>query len=320
MLNFALNKAVAENIDKFVLYTLHRRIPSSFETSYQNAPTFETVLAQTRVNGRKTAVYSLTAPGEHFIWLETMTGELRCRIHVRPAIDPAAPLVMFHHGFNEMPYDMSWRRIFYHPALSNVHAVSIQAPFHDTYSQPTAEGLATVQNAYQMFAGSLRMMELVQSCFEGEGTAYTAVTGVSWGGITSLLYEGVFQRTRAVIPLLSSPNLAQVMWDIAELFHREMAVSREEIMRVFDFTSYYQRCDPDKVFPLLGEHDRFFRLEHHGDLFVTPPSRERPFATIPDGHIIGHMKTAGLRQHVLGVLSIIALRFTSQEPLNLNSD
>ncbi|MEJ2747259.1 MAG: alpha/beta hydrolase family protein, partial [Anaerolineae bacterium] len=280
---------------------------------------FETVLAQTRVNGRKTAVYSLTAPGERFNWLETMIGELRCRIHVRPAVDPAAPLVMFHHGFNEMPYDGSWRRIFDHPDLANVHAVAIQAPFHDTYSQPTAEGLATVQNAYQMFAGSLRMMEIVQSCFEAEGVADTAVTGVSWGGVTSLLYEGVFQRTRAVIPLLSSPNLAQVMWDIVQLFNRPLTVSHEEIAQAFDFTSYYQRCDPDKVFPLLGEHDRFFQLEHHGNVFVTPPSRERPFTTIPDGHITGHMKTAGLRQHILDVLSQTVARPTSQESLNLNS-
>ncbi|MCB9423017.1 MAG: alpha/beta hydrolase family protein [Ardenticatenaceae bacterium] len=303
MWTFALNKTVAENIDKFVLYTLNRRLPDSFETSYREAPTFETVLAQTRVNGRKTAVYSITAPGEHFIWLDTTVGELRCRIHVRPAVDPAAPLVMFHHGFNEMPYDLSWKRIFYHPDLSHIHAVAVQAPFHESYMQPTAEGLATVQNAYQMFACSLRMMEQVQSCFEMEGVVDTAVTGVSWGGTTSLLYEGVFQRTKAVIPLLSSPNLAQVMWDIARLFDRPLTVSQQEIFRAFDFTSYYERCDPDKVFPLLGEHDRFFRLEHHGDLFAASPLRERPYTTIPDGHITGHMKVAGLRQHILDALA-----------------
>lgn len=319
MLSAELNKTVAENIDKFVLYTLHRRIPDSFEASYQNSPTFETVLTQTKVNRHKTAVYTLTAPGEHLIWLDTMAGEMHCRIRVRPAVDPTAPLVMFHHGFNEMPYDGSWRRIFHHSTLANVHAVSIQAPFHDTYSQPTAEGMATVQNTYQMFAGSLRMMELVQSCFEAEGVMDTAVTGVSWGGITSLLYEAVFQRTRAVIPLLSSPNLAQVMWDIAELFDRRMKVSREEIMQAFDFTSYYQQCDPDKVFPLMAEHDRFFRLEHHGRLFVTPSLRKRPFVTIPDGHITGHMKTTGLRRHILGVLAEIVPQATSQESLNLNS-
>lgn len=319
MLATEFNKTVAENIDKFVLYTLNRRIPDSFETSYHDSPTFEAVLAQTRINVGKTAVYNLTAPGEHAIWLDTMAGDMGCHIRVRPAADPAAPLVIFHHGFNEMPYDVSWRRIFYHPDLSHVHAVCIQAPYHESYMQPTAVGFATVQNVYQMFAGSLRMMELVQSCFEGDGVVDTAVTGVSWGGITSLLYEGVFQRTRAVIPLLSSPNLAQVMWDIAELFDRKMTISREEMTQIFDFTSYYQRCEPAKVFPLMGEYDRFFRLEHHGRLFATPPSRERPFATIPDGHITGHMKTAGLRRHILDVLSQTALQTASQELFNLNS-
>ena len=57
MLNFELNKAMAENIDKLVLYTLHRRIPDSFEVSYHDSPTFEAVLAETKVNVEKTAVY-----------------------------------------------------------------------------------------------------------------------------------------------------------------------------------------------------------------------------------------------------------------------
>lgn len=314
-----INRTFAQQLDKFVLYTLYRRLPASFEHSYRQVDSFETVLANTAVNPHKTAVYHLTAPGEHRVWLDTMSGELCCRIRVRPAIDPAAPLVIFHHGFNEMPYDISWRRIFHHPDLANVHAVAIQAPFHQNYMQPTAEGLATVQNAYQMFAGSLRMMELVQSYFEKERVRDTAVAGVSWGGITSLLYEGIFQQTRAVIPLLSSPDLAQVMWDIAQLFNRDLAVSHEKITQIFDFTRYYQRCDPDKIFPLMGEYDRFFRLEYHGDLFVTPPSRKRPYATIPDGHITGHMKTARLRQHIIDVLKQINPDLASKESLNLNS-
>lgn len=318
MLSTHFNKTIAEQIDKFVLYTLQRRIPDSFERSYQKSATFETVLAKTQANVSKTAVYNLTAPGEQTIWLDTMSGPMRCHIRVRPAIDPEAPLVLFHHGFNEMPYYVSWRRIFYHPSLANVHAVCLQAPFHDNFLHPIAKGLATVQNAYQIFAGSLRMMALLQTCFERQGAAYTAVTGVSWGGITSLLYEGLFQNSRAVIPLLSSPDLAQVMWDIAQLFKRPLTVSQDELNRVFDFTPYYQQCDPDKVFPLMGEHDQFFPLAHHGELFMMPPSRKRPFTTIPDGHITGHMKTAKLRQHILEALSLVTEN-SSQESFNLNS-
>ena len=315
----SLTQTVARQLDNFVLYTLYRRLPDSFEQSYQQAGSFEAVLKETAVNPQKTAVYTLTAPGEHTITLDTMLGPLQSRIRVRPATDPAAPLVIFHHGFNELPYDFSWRLIFHHPSLANVHAVCIQAPFHDHYQMPVSVGLSSVQNAYQMFAGSLRLMETVKTCFAAENAAYTAVTGVSWGGITSMLYEGIFQNSRAVIPLLSSPDLAQVMWDIARQFNHKLSVSYEDIARVFDFTPYYQQCDPEKVFPLLGEHDRFFRLEHHGRLFAAPASRKRPFTTIPDGHITGHMKAPGLRRHILNVLTAIGLPPTSQEPLNLNS-
>jgi hypothetical protein len=173
----------------------------------------------------------------------------------------------------------------------------VQAPFHSNWDDPLRKGFASLQNMYQMFAGSLRIMELVQSHFETQGTTNTVVAGVSWGGITSLLYEGMFQRSRAVIPMLASPNLAQVMWDIARLFNRPVPVTLEHLEKLLDFTPYYRRCDPDRLFPLMGENDLFFRLENHAALFD-----QRPLVTIPRGHITGSLNAARLRRHVCDVL------------------
>ena len=225
-------------------------------------------------------------------------GEIVCRVQVRLAVDPNAPLLLFHHGFNEYPYTNSWRRLFPTAVPLPVHTVCVQAPFHNSWLEPVDIGFASVQNVYQIFAGSLRIMELVQRQFEAEGAAYTVAAGVSWGGITSVLYEGVLQQTRAVIPMLSSPNLAQVIWDIADLFGRPMQLSQAELQEHLDFTPYYEQCAANRVFPLLGEDDLFFRMDHHARLFA-----ERPLVTIPAGHISALWLTAPMRDHILRVLS-----------------
>jgi hypothetical protein len=290
--------SLARPLDRCVLYTMNRRLPDSFEASYRQTPALETVLAQTGVNRRKTAEYVLSAPGEHTVWLETAVGELACHVRVKPALDPQAPLLLYHHGFNETPYYNSWQRIFREPTPFPAHVVCVQAPFHDHWATPFTKGFASVHSLYQIFAGSLRLMELVQRHFTAQGSPYTVLAGVSWGGITTMLYEGIFQSSRAVVPMLSSPNLAQVMWDIAGLFHRELTITREMLQELLDFTPYYARCDGARVFPLMAERDLFFRLEKHSAVFDNCP-----VTTIPAGHVTGMWQAARLRRHVLAALA-----------------
>lgn len=297
MFTFNLRQTMMQKIDKAILYGLNRRVPESLESTATEAADFEDVLAQTVIDERKTAVYSLTAPGEHPIYLQTMLGEIVCHARVRLAVDPQAPLLLFHHGFNEYPYTNSWKRLFPAAVPLPVHTVCVQAPFHNNWQDPTQKGFASVQNVYQIFAGSVRVMELLQSQFQADGAAYTVASGVSWGGITSLLYEGLMQRTRAVIPMLASPNLAQVIWDISNLFDRPLQLSQAELQDYLDFTAYYERCAADRVFPLLAESDLFFPLENHAELFA-----ERPLVTIPDGHVSAMWHSAPMREHVLNIL------------------
>lgn len=292
-----IRQTMIQQIDKAVLYSLNRSVPDSLESSVAQAPTLEEVLAETQVDKRQTAVYQLTAPGEHSIVLQTGIGEIKCRVYVRPAVNPQAPLLLFHHGINEYPYTNAWLRLFPKSAPLPFHTVCIQAPFHDNWLDPIKKGFASVRNLYQIFAGSLRMMAMVQRQFEAEGAAYTTAAGVSWGGITNVLYESMFQQTRAVIPMLASPNLAQVISDVSNMFNRPMQLTQAELRRYLDFTDYYQQCAPNRVFPLLGENDMFFRMEKHADLFA-----ERPLVTTPGGHISNMWQIAPLRAHVLSVL------------------
>lgn len=297
MLPNGIGWSMATGIDKLVLYSMNRRIPDSFGESYGEAPTFEAVLAETAVNHDKTVAYTITAPGQHPVWMDTLQGELECSVRVVPALDPKAPLIIYHHGFNEFPYDNSWKRIFLSGDPLPAHVVLVQAPFHDHWDGPFTQGFASLQSVFQIFAGSLRVMELVQQQFEADGAAFTMLAGVSWGGITSMLYEGVFQSTQAVVPMLSSPNLAQVIWDIAEMFGRDVPVSQQALAHKLDFTPYYERCRAEQVYPLLGEMDQFFQIDKHAEVFGA-----EHVETIAASHITGMRQGSVLRQHVAMVL------------------
>mgnify|MGYP001794315316 CR=1 FL=1 len=291
------SKTVFQSIDKLVLYTMNMRVSNALQETMDHAPTLAAVLADTEICREKTADYAFYNLGQHPIWVTSRGEEIPCRVRIAPAPRPDAPLMIYHHGIGEMPYYNSWWRLFSSKQFQNVHRVCVQAPYHDNFADPFEKGFASVEQIYKMFAGSLRITEFIQSYFEEHGAGYTVVGGVSWGGITSVIYESLFQNTQAIIPMFSSPNLAQVMWDLAEMFKRPLSIEREQIDHLLDFTTYYNRCDPARVFPLLGENDLFFRYDHHADIFA-----DAGVQCISRGHITGSWSSRPLRRHITDVL------------------
>ncbi len=287
-----LLNTVASGLDRLVIYWMYRRLPLSFRTSVPDAPEWPTVLAGTAVDEQRTPAYSILAPGKRPIWLRSLDELLCCHVHVRLHSDPTAPLLVYHHGLSEWPYDRSWRALLREPLSFPAHHVLIQAPFHSHWREPLAEGFASLQRVYQTLAGSLRMIELVRQQFHEAGAAYTVLAGVSWGGVSSLLYAGEFGDVRAVAALLASPDVAQVIWDGAEICRTDPDISRAELDAVLDFSPQTAGYDRNRVFPLLGESDQFFPPDKHAAAF------EREPVVIPRGHVLNPTGTQPLREHV----------------------
>lgn len=287
--------SLAAEVDRWVLGSMHRRMPASFRAIGQSEPSFDEVLAEMAVDECLTPVDSVYAPGSRTIWLRSGEESFLSHVRVRLSPDPTAPLLIFHHGFSEMPYYNSWQRILRHLPDFPLSTVCIQAPFHNHWREPFREAFRSIRSVYQTFAGSLRLIEMVQRQFEAGGAAYTVLAGVSWGGVTSLLYAGQFGGVRAVVPMLSSPNLAQVIWDGAELVGTNIPITKAQLDEFLDFTP---RCtyDPARVFPLLGESDVFFSPEHHAANYTTAP------VIIPRAHVLSLYGVRPLRRHIYSVL------------------
>jgi hypothetical protein len=297
----SITDTFAQTLDKLALAGLNRRLPKTFETSYVENTSLEDIFAETRVvmpMGEVDKVRAdLFSGGYHPLFLETAQGLVRAGISVTRAEEQDAPLLLYHHGFSEYPWDKNSSRLFGDPGSFQAHIVRIQAPYHTNWADPLRKGFASLSSVYQMLAGSLRLMEFSHSYFQEHGAPYTVAAGVSWGGITSILYQATCEQARAVIPLLSSPNLAQVILDTAELFNRSISVEPAKIQEALDFTPYYERCQAGSVFPVLAEKDLFFRLENHLDLFAAAS-----LVTVPESHITGCWRVGTLREHILGVL------------------
>ncbi len=287
--------SIAAEIDRLALRSMHFRVPRSFRAIGSGAVSFDDVLGETAVDERRTPAYSVYAPGVREVWLRSGGEPIAAHVRVRLSPDPAAPLLIFHHGFSEIPYYNSWARIFRRMPDFPLSTVCIQAPFHNSWREPFREAFKSVRRIYQTFAGSLRLIELVQRQFASNGAAYSVLAGVSWGGVTSMLYAGQFGGVRAVAPMLSSPNLAQVIRDGATLVGEELPISRGELDDLLDFTP---RCgyDPARVFPLLGNTDYFFSPAHHAASYATEP------VIIPRAHVLTLYGVRPLREHIYSVL------------------
>ncbi|MFN2135034.1 MAG: hypothetical protein ACK2UK_03715 [Candidatus Promineifilaceae bacterium] len=299
MLPESAKRIIGQQIDRATLYAINRRIPENGADGFRCSVTLEEVLAQTAVTAKETPAYQITAPGEHRIKLTTRLGEIDCLISVRPAAQAQAPLFIYHHGLAEYPYTSSWQRLIPKDVAFPAHTVVVQAPYHHNMSDPLRLGFASVEHIYQMFAGSLRIMRTVQEQFEEQGAAFTVIGGLSWGGITSLLYEGIFDVSRATVPMFASPKLSQAIWDASEMFNRRLPVKREELDELLDFTSLYQHIDQHRVFPVMGEHDVFFRLENHASVYD-----QEALLTVPSTHV-GAMWAGShvLREHLLKTMA-----------------
>ena len=298
MFSLPLKETLSRQLDRLVLVVISRGTPDQYDQKDVKTRPLEEIVAQTTINRRKTNLFNLVAPGEHAVWLETPLGEIQCHVRVRLGILPQVPLLLYHHGLVEVPYTRTWYKILPKQTAFPAHLVAVQAPYHQRFNEPLGIGFSSADHIYQMFAGSLRIYELMQEQFAESGAAYTVTSGFSWGGITSLLYEALFARARATVPMFASPNLAQVMVDGANLSGRSLPAARAVIDEYFDFRPVYEQCDTQRIFPVLAKDDLFFRFEKHAAIYPADNLQ-----TMQGTHVgATWSKGQELRHHLLHIL------------------
>lgn len=304
--------SLAQRLDLLVLSTFNSQIPATFEASYEGVPSLEQVLQETKVHNPFVPEMWPLREGEYRFYLGTRFGRMRLRLWIIPAARPDAPLLLYHHGICIVPYYTMGRPLLNPPSAFDAHIALIQAPFHRWTFDPLRNGLSTAHHAYQMLAGSVAMLAMVHDYYKQMGAPYTVVTGESLGGIVSFLFQGLYNEpARALIPFISSPDLARVFWDAANLVDRPLSVDKDILDARFNFTPYYERCDPSRIYPMLATEDMFFLPEHHIPIF-----RKSPLVTRKASHVSFVRNLGDMRSHILYVLNEVRRSWSSRSAGN----
>ena len=283
-----------EGIDRLYIGLMHRLVPPVFRRGSDSAP-FQDHLAATDLR-----MPALGTRRRYAVPARTMAGEVQAGFRWRPASVAERPVLIFHHGLGEIPYDHTFRWVFRGRMPVDVHLVAIRAPFHRSHID-CCRGLASLSRFVAMCAVSVALIEAVRSAFAARGARGAMVAGISLGGFVTLLHHLTYGTADRYAPLLAGPDMAHAMLatPCRRFLARPVAADPGDLPLRLDFREAFQASDTRRIAPLLARHDLWMPLAHHGEAYA---AKGVPVAIIERGHMTGSWAFARLRAHLLSVL------------------
>ena len=286
-----------EAVDRLHVALLHRIIPPVFRHG-TDSPALSAHLAAVRLT-----LPALTTTRHYTVLAHTLIGEVAAGFQVRWGPQPELPVIVYHHGIAEMPYDKSFRGIFRGPLPEQAHLVAVRAPFHRTWID-LLSGLGSLQHFLTMCAVAVQLGEGVRQALLTHGARGSVVVGTSLGGFLALVHHLTFGTADGYVPLLAGPDLAHVM--LCTHYHRFLAseaLAHPAILQdLLDLRQALQASDTRRILPLLAQYDQDMLYDHHAACYVASGI---PIVTIARGHITGSLAFAALRAHVLACVQVL---------------
>jgi hypothetical protein len=283
-----------EGIDRLHVSLASRIAPLAFRHGIES-PSLHEHLAAVHLD-----LPPLTTTRHYTLTARTLAGELTAGFQVRLGAHPELPVLVYHHGIGEMPYDKSFRGIFPRRVPIPAHLVAVRAPFHRTWLD-LIPGLATLHTFLALCAVSIRLIESLRCLFVARGAQGCLVAGTSLGGFLSLMHHLMYGSAQAYVPLLAGPDIAHVM--LSGHFQRFLAPQAcahpAHIQTLLDFRQAFAAHQTQRVFPLLARYDLDMLYAHHAACYAASAV---PVVTINRGHITGSLAFAALRTHLLTCL------------------
>jgi hypothetical protein len=286
-----------EAVDRLHVALLQRIIPPVFRHGI-DSPALSAHLAAVRLT-----LPTLTATRHYTVLAHTLIGDVTAGLQVRWGPRPDLPVIVYHHGLAEMPYNKSFRGIFRGSLPAQAHLVAVRAPFHRTWLDlPT--GLGSMQHFLTMCTVAVLLGEAVRQALLARGACGSIVVGTSLGGFLALVHHLMIGTADGYVPLLAGPDLTHVM--LKTHFHRflaSQALAHSAVLQEsLDLRQALQASDTRRVLPLLAQYDRDMLYEYHAACYAASGI---PIVTIARGHITGSLAFAALRAHVLACMQAL---------------
>jgi hypothetical protein len=286
-----------EAIDALHVALLCRILPPVFRDGIDSPP-LATHLAAVQLT-----LPALTALRHYTVRARTLIGEVAAGFQVHWGPQPELPVIVYHHGIAEMPYDKSFRGIFRGALRAQAHLVAVRAPFHRNWLE-LLPGLGSMQHFLAMCAVAVHLSETVRQAILARGAQGSMVVGTSLGGFLALVHHLMIGTADRYVPLLAGPDLAHVMLGTHyRHFLASQALAHPPVLQaLLDLRYALPASDTHRVLPLLAQYDRDMVYDHHAACYAASGI---PVVTIARGHITGAFAFAALRTHVLACLQTL---------------
>jgi len=283
-----------ESIDRLYVALMHRLVPPVFRHG-STSPLLHEHLAAVQLQ-----LPPLTTAQRYTLTARTLVGAVEAGFRVRLGPRPALPVLIYHHGLAEIPYDKNFRGIFRRHVPVEAHLVAVQAPFHRSYVD-CCRGLATLSHFLALCAVSVTLIEAVRLALVTRGAQGSMVAGTSLGGFVTLVHHLTFGTANCYAPLLAGPDLAHTL--LATRYRRFLALQTgaqsAHLPVCLDFRQALRASDTQRIFPLLARYDLCMPYAYHQAEYAASGV---PVTTIDRGHITGALAFPTLRAHLLACL------------------
>jgi len=246
---------------------------------------------------------ALTAARHYTVVARTLVGEVGAGFQVRWGVRPDLPVLVYHHGIAEMPYDKSFRGIFRGVRPTQAHLVAVRAPFHRHWLE-LLSGLGSMRHFLALCAVAVQLGEAVRLALLARGARGSLVVGTSLGGFLALLHHLMLGTADGYVPLLAGPDMAHVLLHshLRHFLAPQALAHSTRLQALLDFRQHFKASATRRVLPLLARYDLDMLYAHHAACYA---ASSVPLVTIERGHITGSLAFATLRAHVLRCLQAL---------------
>jgi hypothetical protein len=247
--------------------------------------------------------------------LPTIQGEGRYEIQAHSlagALDPAFqivqwlgsefPLLIYHHGNNERPFDYgatnknTFKNLFLTPNdRISANLITLRAPYHQSHKDYSRE-MAHLSNFMAMLAVSTALVDSLVRIAHERMISPIVVSGISLGGWVTNLHRAFFGSADIYVPMLAGAALEDVFLESTyrSLIGRIGRLNPDRIRQVLNFELQFLKAPEPNVFPLLARYDQIVRLKRQRLSYA-----KHPVTIINKGHVTAALSSDKLREHVL---------------------